>query len=347
MCPPRKNPVSKAPNEAPTGTNPVTPDQAQTGASAVADPSPRRTLLLQIATQLAAAQIATLDRQQAGIPLDHPSHDQCFRACLRRADRLIDSSGSDDTSIYAEQLFPASDEKISENKIGQEFEKWKWPQLRSRDSFTGLMAEVAQWFEARLSQLEEDLLAEYGPTGVQESRFIYALFNFCGRSSGLPLEGPWPPEIEKLAERITSFVEESAQARSASEGIRAVRARDLAIERVLIRLCFGDRTPVNRESEEEGLRRFYRPWGLFRYLRAVGKNDPSAQPLLEKLAVPRSQVSSDFEPFEEVKADWRLNYDLGILEELAERIYESSIAASTPADDEDTRQHNGIDHRSA
>lgn len=288
--------------------------------------SQRRTLLVQIATQLATSQIALLQAEETSTPLDSPKFDPLFQAALRRADRLITSPTSDETTILAEQLFPANDERLTENQIFEVFKKWKWPQISSRETFLSMMTDVAEWFATRREKLEESISAEYGPSGVQESRFVEAMFRFCGTLTGLPLGGPWPPEIESLADRIRIVFDEHAQTNRAPDHVRMMRARDLAIENELLRLCFGGRTPVQRENETQGMYRSYRPWGLFRYLRFVGKSDPSAASLLEKLRVPRSRLSSDREPFEEVGANTYSNYDLGILEKLAEKIYDAQSA---------------------
>jgi hypothetical protein len=285
------------------------------------DLSPRRTLLVQIATQLASSQIAALGKAS---PLDHSSYDELFAAALRRADRLITSPHEDTSLIYAEQLFPATKEIITEGQIGEIFNKWRWPGLSSRQSFLGLMADVAKWFEERLEKLQVTMSSEFGATGLQEERFLTALFRFCKGVGGHPLNGPWPPEIDDLAGRITNFVEEFAQARTSPQSVRAVRIRELMSEREHVLICFADRTPVDRSTEPKNMPRSYRPWGLFRYLRFVGASDPSAERLLQKLCVPRSLLSPEFEPEALVHSDNRFAYDLGVLEELADEYLSES-----------------------
>jgi len=218
---------------------------------------------------LSAAEINELPLDQA-TPLNHPDHDDLFEGAMFRAQRLLRPSTEDTTVIHAEQMFDA-EEILSETQVGKRFEGCEWPGLSNREYFYEFIVRVERWFHDHLGRLNSPEEDEQYAEDAEMMGYVLDL----GRRRQ---ENDLFRKIYDLV-RTHELPDRSSRAWSSTDGLSHATWTEC-----LIKVIFCERRPSQaRENERRTVRR-YRPWGLFRFLRIFGADDPVGSELLESLA---------------------------------------------------------------
>lgn len=234
-------------------------------------------------------------------PLNHPDHDDLFEGAMFRAQRLLRPSTEDTTLIHAEQMF-AAEESLSERQVGIKFKECKWPGFSNRENFYKFIVRVERWLHDHLGQLyfpeedeqyEEDAEMMKNVLDVgrrrQESDLFRKIYDLV-RTHALPNRprGAWASTDEL--------------------------SHAMWIQCLIDVICCEQSPSRARETEKRTIRR-YRPWGLFRFLRIHGADDPVGSELLELLVCKRSDLTPDavIHPF---RQNYPAVYDFGPLDRL-------------------------------
>ena len=229
-------------------------------------------------------------------PLDNEFYDRLFAGAMRRAETILLGPSADTSIVFAEQIF-GGNEILSDEGIRGRFKEWKWPDLRGRKSIVKFLDEVEVWLVRHLEQREETLENLHGPTSTAETRFIRALFGFCGRHTGEVMYGPWPSAIEALAQRFPSLVEEWCGMQRFAAEDRSATSSDNAWHEELARWCLADRNPEDPDQPKEfPTTKHYRPWSLFRYIRTCRSRVSGIDKLRNRLQATRKQLSTGLTP---------------------------------------------------
>ncbi len=250
-----------------------------------------------------AAEVNELPIHQA-IPLNHPDHDDLFEGAMFRAHRLLKPLSEDTTVIHAEQLFEA-EETLSETQVGKIFEKCAWPGLANRDDFYPFIVRVERWFSDHLGRLhfpEEDELYE------QDAEMMESVLNVGRRRQENDL-------FRQIYELVKSHKPPN-QPRGAWTDMDDLH--HAIWTQCIINVIFCGRSPSHTRENERIIRR-YRPWGLFRFLRIHGANDPIGSDLLKSLVCERRNLTLDavVHPF---RQNYPLTYDFGPLDRLVKEL---------------------------
>ena len=249
---------------------------------------------------LRAAEVNELPLDQA-TPLNHPDHDDLFEGAMFRAQRLLRPSTEDTTLIHAEQMFDA-EEILSENQVGIRFEDCVWPELENHPKFHAFIVRVERWLHDHLGRLhfpEED--EQY-----EEDAEMMAYILELGRRR----------QENDLFRQIYDLVRTHAlpnRPRGAWTSTDEL-SHAMWIQCLIDVICCGRSPSQARENERRTIRN-YRPWGLFRFLRIHGADDPIGSELLELLVCKRSDLTLDavIHPF---RQNYPSVYDFGPLDRL-------------------------------
>jgi len=221
-------------------------------------------------------------------PLSHEEFDQLFASAMYRAQKLLTAPEQDRRIVWAEQLF-APEDTLSENEIFNTFERFKWPNLKSRDPVIQLMTEVDNWFSSHLRNLEQVDRVENRTREAERVRDeTELLFQTLDRFDERANDGfnRHRRDYKAVADAIRCFLQ-SRNARVLSTLSGAFwnkRAQNL------IFMIFNQSVPSPRKNKpDDGApnskntkkakapTRNYRPWGVFRYLRLyAGKSGDEA-----------------------------------------------------------------------
>lgn len=226
---------------------------------------------------LRAAEVQELPLHNA-TPLNHHDHDALFEGAMIRAQRLLRSPSLDTSLVHAEQLFD-SEEILSEARVGEKFKECGWPGLSNRADFHKTIAAVEGWFHDHLGRLH---FPEEDEQFSKDAEMMGYVLNLGRRR-----------QESDLFRRIYEMVREH-ELPNQPRG-RWTSADKLSHEiwtRHLIDVIFCDRWPSKSRSGEKKITRYYHPWGLFRFLRFFGNDDPAGAGLLERLAAGRNQIKT-------------------------------------------------------
>jgi hypothetical protein len=235
------------------------------------------------------------------IPLNHPEHDVLFEGAVIRAQRLLRMPAEDTSLIHAEQLFDA-EETLSEAQIGERFKESAWPGLSNRADFYRMIVALEGWFHDHLGRL-------YFPE--EDERF-----SEDGEMMGYLLDLGRRRQTNDLFRRIYELVREHELPNrprvswtSADELSHAIWIQHL------IDVIFCGRRPTKRSPEQKRMTRRYYPWGLFRFLRLFGDENPVGGDLLEQLVARRNQLKANA-IIHPLRQSYPQSYDFGPLDRL-------------------------------
>lgn len=265
---------------------------------------------------LRAAEVNERPLDQA-TPLNHPCHDDLFEGAMFRAQRLLRPSTEDMTVIHAEQMFDA-EEILSETQVGKRFEGCEWPGLIHRDDFYSFIVRVERWFHDHLGRLnfpEED--EQY----AEDAEMM-----------GYVLELGRRRQENDLFRQIYDLVKTHELPDRSSGAWTSTDELSHAIwTACLIKVIFCERRPSQSRENERRAVRHYRPWGLFRFLRIHGADDPVGSELLESLVCERRNLSQNA-----VVHPFRQNYprttDFGPLDRLVSDLKREEMQKSAVKD---------------
>lgn len=250
-------------------------------------------------------------------PLNHPCHDDLFEGAMFRAQRLLRPLTEDLTVIHAEQMFEA-DEILTEAKIGERFEACDWPVLCNREDYYMFIVRVERWLHDHLGRLhcpEED---EQYAEDAEMMGYVIKL----GRRR----------QENDLFRQIYDLVRTHALPNRPREAWTGTEEMSHAIwTRCLIDVICCGRSPSQVRENEKRTFRYYRPWGLFRFLRIHGADDPVGSELLESLVCKRKDLTQDA-----VVHPFRQNYpritDFGPLDRLVSDLEREEMQKSAIKD---------------
>jgi hypothetical protein len=227
---------------------------------------------------LKAAEVNERPLDQA-TPLNHPDHDDLFEGAMFRAQRLLKPSIEDMTVIHAEQMFDA-EEILSERQVGKRFKGCKWPGLIHREDFYEFIVRVERWFHDHLGRLHFPKEDERFTEDAEMMGYVLDL----GRRR----------QEHDLFRQIYDLVRIHEPPNRARGTWTSTEEMSHTIwTECLIDVIFCGRRPYHTRKNERPIVRRYRPWGLFRFLRIHGADDPVARDLLESLVCERRNLSQN------------------------------------------------------
>ena len=243
-------------------------------------------------------------------PMSHPDLDRLFNSAMYRVQRMLESPEQSERLIYAEQLFQP-DEVISENQIILRFQKYRWPEMASRQPVIDHLSSIDSWFASHYSALSTEDGSHKGKKEISRTDQTLPL---DGRIADAAGELNWLLQKAKthgasdLFRDHYSALGESLDSLSHAQGRPFLEDAFIQLEcserRNLVFMIYGESEPKPRDIKPQTKRgdkkvksptRFYRPWGLFRYLRRYGNviSDREGVELNLKLRTAQSLLDSE------------------------------------------------------
>lgn len=214
------------------------------------------------------------------------------------AERLLIPRESEDEILFAEQMFDV-DERLSQHGIFKRFESCKWPGLTGVKTFNLMIEEIDACY-ARLFQKPPSGESGDGSATFRESLtdlgILYRAREICAKR-GTKIDRD--PEFYKELGKALGKLIQIEQGPPMSDYPR-VYLKELDFN--MIQYFFDDKSPEDRhlsraksDTKQKSADRFYRPWGLFRYLRLYGE-DEKAVSLNKKLKIERRDWKGERAP---------------------------------------------------
>lgn len=269
-----------------------------------ADPDkPGFAFVLQACSELHQAVDATIPPSPFLDSLDSPVLDRLFDGALARAQQMLRAPREDSNLIHAEQLFNPK-ERLVEGDAIDRFKEWKWPTLRNRNPCYDFFVRIERWFSEHLDELHADT----DPLEGDARRLLWFL-NFAR-------ERPEDDLSRKIFDLVSTHdgpPPDAGQRPLSLENLMAAVWRES-----FVWVIHGNRVPKPRLKGDTKMKRYYRPWGLFRYLRFFGDCNEEGREILASLSVERKELNADLSPYAiDPKTD--LYHSFGPLDLLAKR----------------------------
>jgi len=265
-------------------------------------------------------------------PLSFGEFDELFESAMYRAQWMLKSPKRDNRVVYAEQLFE-EDEVLTENQIYDRFHAYGWPALKSRKMVTALMADVDSLYSSHFEYLNtQHASAEFSQRNEKWTRQY---------EEDLKILLPAQELCRKVSRnRFDSHGRRFRAAASAIDYLIDLRTEggyenillpiDSDRDKKLIIHMFNDSEPRPREQidaeksssgKKKSPTRYYRPWGIFRFLRLHGETYPSfdGHALNLKLKTERRKLNSDMVP--KIRRVNSEEYRFGPLSDFVDRSY--------------------------